>query len=40
MQRKGKYASKGENIVVKERILEKRRLKAGNFRSHEKISLI
>jgi hypothetical protein len=32
----GKYASKGENTEDKERILEKRRVKAGILRNHEK----
>ncbi len=40
MQRKGKYASKEENTEDKERIKEKRRLKAGFYKGHEKLSLI
>jgi len=36
VQRKGKYASKEENTEEKERILEKRGLKAGDLRNHEK----
>jgi len=36
VQRKGKYASKEENIEEIERILEERILKAGIFRNHEK----
>jgi len=36
MQRKGKYASKEENIEEKERKLEKRKLKAGFSGNHEK----
>ncbi len=40
MQRNGKYASKQENTEDKESILEKRRLITGNFRNHEKNSLI
>jgi hypothetical protein len=33
MQHKGKYASKEEDTEDKERLKEKRRLKAGYFRS-------
>ena len=40
MQYKGKYASKEEYIEAKESILEKRRIKAGNFRNLEKQSSI
>ena len=36
MQRKGKYASKEEDTEDKERIKEKRGLKAGILRNHEK----
>jgi hypothetical protein len=36
MQHKDRYASKEENTEDKERIKEKRRLKAGNFRNYEK----
>jgi len=36
IQSKGKYASKEENIEGIERILDKKRLKGGIFRNHEK----
>ena len=36
LQCSGRYASKEENTGDKERIKEKRRLKAGYFRNHEK----
>jgi len=36
MQHKGRYANKKENTEDKERIKEKRRVKAGNLRNYEK----